>query len=110
MLALLGQHLLFGSAGSAPLLAADLFDLLLAGAFGLIDLLFELLAQLSAGEVAVELSRAVPLAFDLDPGRQVLEIDARTRLIDFLPPAARTQNELLDEIIISDPEGFHPEF
>lgn len=93
------------SAGPAPLTAfpsADFFAGLLAlGATAELDV-FELLADIDPGEVAVHFSRAVALAFDLKSGREMLEINAGTGLVDFLSAAAGATDEFLEQVVLMD--------
>ena len=48
------EHAVFGSAGTAALLAADFFASLSFGGFFAISLFFESLAEFASGDVAVE--------------------------------------------------------
>jgi hypothetical protein len=98
------------SAGPGPLTAfpsADFFAGLLAlRATAELDV-FELLADIDSGEVAVHFSRAVALAFDLKSGREMLEINAGTGLVDFLSAAAGATDEFLEQVVLMDLELGH---
>ena len=95
------------AAGTAAFLAADFLAGLLAGRLLAALNFLEGVAEFLAGEMAVHDARAVELAFDLLTAREMLEVDARRGLVDFLAAMARAPDEFLKEIRLMDSELFH---
>ena len=76
LMTLVGQHVIFGAAGTAAFLAADFFGELLGGGFDAVDLLLNFLGQESPGEKPIDRLGAVFLAFDRKAGRAMQQEDA----------------------------------
>jgi len=93
--ALIRHRALLGSAGSLTLLPPHFLDRLgLRGSLPISDH-FKLLTQLTAGEEAIHLPRAIHLALDADTRGQVFEKNTIGSLIDFLSASARASDEFL---------------
>ena len=88
MKTLIGYHTLFLTASFLAFLAADFFDgLLTFGGFTVADFI-DGIAEFTAGVEAVHFARALALAFDLDGGGDVLEVNTGGSFVDFLTTAA----------------------
>ncbi len=110
MLAFVGDHALFLFAGFLALLAADFFDLLLAFGEDAVFDFVDAIAELFAGEVAIELAGALALAFDLYAGGLVFQVNARRRFVDLLSARTRTRDEFFHKIFLADFQHGHPFF
>lgn len=109
-LAFVGDHALFLLAGFLALLAADFFDLLLAFGENAVFDFVDPIAEFFAGEVAIELTGALALAFDLDARGLVFQVNARRRFVDLLPARTGTGDEFFHKIILADVQHGHPFF
>jgi hypothetical protein len=96
------------AAGASALLTANLLLELLAFRFDPFGLLLELFTKFLARDVTIHDPGAVLLAFDLESGRLVLEINTGGRLVDLLPPTTRATDEFFHEVLIQDPKLRHP--
>jgi hypothetical protein len=78
-----------------------------AALFGLLAASFQLFAEQGAGEVAVEVAGTFALAFYLDSGGEVFEIDAGRGFVDFLATGTGATNEAFEKIALPDAEACH---
>jgi len=105
---LVRQHFLFASPAAAPLLSTNFFKTLLLFAFFFKNLSFDFFTEIAAGDIAIEFAGPLSLAFHLNSGGQMFQINARSGFIDFLAAFARAQDKFLDEIILTDMQPLHP--
>jgi hypothetical protein len=103
-----GEHFILGPLGTLALLASDLRDPLFGRAPFSLDDPLEFIGQDATGQETVERLRTLLLAFDLEAGGDVLEIDARRDLVDVLAAVAARADELLLDVLLEQPELLHP--
>jgi len=108
MAALVVEHLHFRSLGPLPLLTADLGHPLLLGVLLALDFGLELLDENPPGEEPVEGLGAFALALDLEPRREMLEVDARRHGIDVPASLPPRPDELFDQVPVPDSKPLHP--
>src|SRR5579862_449007 len=101
------EHLFFGTSGAAPFLTTNLFGKHLTLGLDILILFFETLAEFFPRMIAVHLAGPFLLAFDLDAGRNMLEIHAGRGLVDLLSPATRTENKFSDQVFFFNPYFSH---
>ena len=107
-MALISEHLLFGPFRALPFLTPDLGDPLLLRALLPQDRRLDLVDQDAARQEPVEGLQPLLLALDLEPGGQMLEVDAGRDLVDVLAAVASRADEFFDDVRLADAELLHP--